>query len=277
MTLVGLMLRLVAGTVAVGAVAIGSLLYTQQRSLIYCATIPEDSRTVVETPDLYGMPFDDVTVETPDGEKLRSYVMRQSSAAAERPTIVMFHANAGNMGHRLPIAAVFYKRLGCNVVMLSYRGYGLSTGSPSEGGLRIDSQAMLDWVRGDSVLGKTKIFLYGQSIGGAVTIDLAARRSSHIAGMIVENTYVHADSFLSLPLLVPHLLPGLAPLMFMLRDVWPSQDQIKKIPASMPALFLSGDSDELVPPAHMKELYKICGSEAKEWHSFPGATHSACV
>ena len=51
MTLAGLLVRLVTGTVAIGAVAIGSLLYTQQRSLIYCASLPEDSRTVVETPD----------------------------------------------------------------------------------------------------------------------------------------------------------------------------------------------------------------------------------
>ena len=45
--------------------------------------------------------------------------------------------------------------------------------------------------------------------------------------------------------------------------------------ASMPALFLSGDRDELVPPAHMQELYQKCPSTSKEWHSFPGATHSA--
>lgn len=210
MSVVGVLLRLAAGTVALGAVALGSLLYTQQRALIYCASLPEDSRIVVETPDLYDMPYTEQTLETPDGERLRSYVMRQPKAG-ERPTIIMFHANAGNMGHRLPIAAVFFRRLGCNVAMLSYRGYGLSSGTPSESGLRIDAQAMLDFVRADEALARTKVLLYGQSIGGAVAIDLAARRPAHVDGLIVENT------FLSLPLLVPHLLPGAAPFTFLLR------------------------------------------------------------
>lgn len=283
MTLAGLLVRLVTGTVAIGAVAIGGLLYTQQRSLIYCASLPEDSRTVVETPDVYGLPFTESTLETPDGARLRSYVMRHPNAAA-RPTVVMFHANAGNMGHRLPIAAVFFKQLGCNVAMLSYRGYGLSTGEPSEAGLRIDAQTMLDWLRADKELGGTRIVLYGQSIGGAVAIDLAARRAPQVAGLIVENTYVAADSFLSLPLLVPHLLPGLAPFTFLLRaymltgDVWPSKRQITRIPDTVPVLFLSGDRDELVPPSHMQELYRTCSSDNKEWHSFPGATHNdTCV
>ena len=53
---------------------------------------------------------------------------------ASRPTVLMFHGNGGNHGHRIPLAKIFYMRMRCNVFMLSYRGYGLSDGSPSEKG-----------------------------------------------------------------------------------------------------------------------------------------------
>jgi fermentation-respiration switch protein FrsA (DUF1100 family) len=62
-------------------------------------------------------------------------------------TVLMFHGNAGNIGHRIPIARMFVQRMGCSVFMLEYRGYGLSTGSPDEAGLMIDAQTGYDYIR----------------------------------------------------------------------------------------------------------------------------------
>lgn len=93
-----------------------------------------------------------------------------------------------SQGHRLPLASVFYTRFGCNILMLSYRGYGLSTGSPSETGIRIDAQVALDFIKKHPLLKSTLIVLYGQSIGGAVSIDLASRNKSSIHALILENT-----------------------------------------------------------------------------------------
>lgn len=62
----------------------------------------------------------------------------------------------GNMGHRVPIAHVFWQLMGCNVLMLSYRGYGLSEGYPSEKGMRIDAQTALDYACSHALLKDTK-------------------------------------------------------------------------------------------------------------------------
>jgi fermentation-respiration switch protein FrsA (DUF1100 family) len=75
--------------------------------------------------------------------------------------------------------------------MLQYRGYGLSTGNPNEKGLMIDAQTGLDYIRERPELRGTKIVIYGQSIGGAVSIGLASRnqKQQDIAGVVLENTF----------------------------------------------------------------------------------------
>lgn len=175
--------------------------------------------------------------------------------ALSRPTVMIFHANAGNLGHRLPLARLFYDQMRCNVFMLSYRGYGLSEGSPSEKGLRMDAQAALDFVLEHPLLKETPILLYGQSIGGAVAIDLASRNPDAIHALILENT------FTSIPDLIPTVLPYLSSVSFLCHQVWPSSTSIAKIPTSTPILMISGLEDEVVPPIHMKKLWEIICSQ----------------
>lgn len=131
-------------------------------------------------------------IPTPDGESLNAFFIRPANKSRARPvTILMFHGNAGNIGYRLPIAKVLEGQLGVNVLMLQYRGYGASTGSPNEKGLNIDAQTGLDYVRQRAELRGTKIVLYGQSLGGAVSIALAAKNAAKgdIAGIVLENTF----------------------------------------------------------------------------------------
>ena len=92
----------------------------------------------------------------------------------------------------MPIARVIEQSLGCNVLMLEYRGYGLSTGNPDEKGLQIDAQAGLDWIRNNDECKGSKIVVYGQSLGGAVGIHLVSRnqQSDDIAALILENTFL---------------------------------------------------------------------------------------
>jgi fermentation-respiration switch protein FrsA (DUF1100 family) len=111
----------------------------------------------------------------------------------------MFHGNAGNIGHRVPIAKAVQDTLQCNVFMLEYRGYGMSTGVPDEAGLKIDAQTGLDYLRHRPETRNTKIVVYGQSLGGAVAINLVAsnQEPGDIGGLILENT------FLSIRKLIP--------------------------------------------------------------------------
>jgi abhydrolase domain-containing protein 13 len=141
-------------------------------------------------------------IPTPDDESLSAFFIRPSNkvlAAERKCTVLMFHGNAGNIGYRLPIARILEEQCGCNVLMLQYRGYGLSTGKPDEKGLNIDAQTGLDYIRQRAELRGTNIVVYGQSLGGAVAVNLVARNQSagDIKGVVLENT------FLSIRKLIP--------------------------------------------------------------------------
>lgn len=105
--------------------------------------------------------------------------------------MLMFHGNAGNIGHRVPIARVLEENIGCNVLMLEYRGYGLSSGTPNEEGIMIDAQTGLDYIRQQQETKGSKIVVYGQSLGGAASIQLVAKNqeAKDIKGLILENTF----------------------------------------------------------------------------------------
>jgi abhydrolase domain-containing protein 13 len=91
--------------------------------LAYPSSFPAGSRTEVPNPyDEYGIGYEDLYLPTPDGEKLHAYMMLQDYPKTKK-TVFFCHANAGNMGHRVPIAAKFYKEFGWNVFIFSYRGY----------------------------------------------------------------------------------------------------------------------------------------------------------
>jgi fermentation-respiration switch protein FrsA (DUF1100 family) len=160
--------------------------------LIYPANMPPGARTDVPRPSQFGITdFEELFIPTPDGESLSAFYLRANKQHARNITILMFHGNAGNIGYRLPIGQILENDLGCNVLMLQYRGYGLSTGSPSEKGLMIDAQTGLDYIKERTELRGTRVVIYGQSIGGAVAIGLAAKNlnESAIAGIILENTF----------------------------------------------------------------------------------------
>jgi len=148
--------------------------------------------------------YEDLRIPTPDGEMLSAFFIRASSKRSTKNiTILMFHGNAGNIGHRVPIAKVLQEHIGCNVLMLEYRGYGLSTGTPNEEGLLVDAQTGLDYIRHQAETQSGKIIVYGQSLGGAVAIQLVAKNqeAGDVLGLILENT------FTSIRKLIPRYTP----------------------------------------------------------------------
>ena len=160
--------------------------------LIYPRAFPPDARTNVPRPSQFGLTdYEELFIPTPDGESLSAFYIRPNKQHARNVTVLMFHGNAGNIGYRLPIAKIITNELRCNVLLLQYRGYGLSSGNPNEKGLMIDAQTGLDYIRERSELRGTRVVIYGQSIGGAVAIGLASRnqKQGDIAGVILENTF----------------------------------------------------------------------------------------
>ncbi|KAF2156819.1 alpha/beta hydrolase BEM46/Esterase/lipase/thioesterase [Myriangium duriaei CBS 260.36] len=264
-------LPLLATTGLVGVLS--SALYYYQNEIIYPRNLPAGARTEVPVPTQFGLhSYDDLYLDTPDQEKLHAYLIRPSNSQhARNVTMLMFHGNAGNIGHRLPIAKVLSTDLGCNVLMLQYRGYGKSTGSPDEKGINVDAQTGLDYIRSRDDLKKTKIVIYGQSIGGAVGIRLTRQNlEMDIAGLILENT------FLSITKLIPSVMPAAKFLSPLCHEKWASEADLPKI-KEVPILFLSGLRDEIVPPAHMKQLYSICTAKTKVWRELPYGDHNNTV
>lgn len=210
---------------------------------------------------------------TSDGETISAFLIKPENKSTARPvTIISFHGNAGNVGHRLPIAKVLAHDLSCTTMMVEYRGYGLSTGSPSEKGLAIDAQTALDYVRQRKDLQGNKIVVYGQSLGGAVSIDLVAKNkgTGDIKGLILENT------FLSIAKMIPSVMPIARYLTPLCHEYWRSEDTIPQI-TDIPILLISGLRDEIVPPAHMQQLFKLCKSKTVVWKELPNGDHNNSV
>ena len=165
------------------------------RALIYPSHVPNDSRNQVPRPSDYGITdFEELMIPTPDDEKLSAFYIRapKGGRARRNVTVLMFHGNAGNIGHRVPIARMFVQQMGCSVFMLEYRGYGLSTGSPDERGIMIDAQTAYDYIRRRAETRDNDIVIFGQSLGGAVSIQLAAKNQNdgNLIGLVLENTFM---------------------------------------------------------------------------------------
>ena len=160
----------------------------------------------------------------------------------------------------------------CTTLMLEYRGYGLSTGTPYEGGLAIDAQTGLDYIRSRDDLKNNKVVVYGQSLGGAVSIDLVAKNkgTGDIKGLILENT------FLSIAKMIPNVMPIARYITPLCHEYWKSEEMISQI-TDVPIIFLSGLRDEIVPPSHMKQLFKLCKSKIVVWKELPNGDHNSSV
>ncbi|KAF2854591.1 BEM46 family protein-like protein [Plenodomus tracheiphilus IPT5] len=254
------------------AALLSGLLYFKQNEIIYPRNFPPDARTNVPRPSQFGISdFEELFIPTPDGESLSAFLIRANKQHARNVTMLMFHGNAGNIGYRLPIAKILADELRCNVLMLQYRGYGLSSGNPNEKGIMIDAQTGLDYIRQRHELRGTHIVVYGQSIGGAVSIGLAARnqKQGDIAAVILENT------FTSIKKLIPSAFPPARFLAPLCHQIWPSEDTLPQI-TQIPILFLSGLKDEIVPPSHMIRLFQVCRSP-KVWKELPNGSHNDTV
>ncbi|KAK0186669.1 Alpha/Beta hydrolase protein [Armillaria mellea] len=254
-------------TVATVTATAAALLYYGQNYLIYPSAYislgPEAD--IVESPSAFGLHYEDVELKASDGVTLRCYLLPQKKELL-RPTRFS----------TIPITPLNYSDTETDEELMARRPtviiYGKSDGSPSETGFQQDAQATLDYLKSDPRFSKTQIFVYGQSIGGAVAIDLVSRNPSKIFALILENT------FTSLPALVPHVLPILGPFTFLCHQKWNSASKIPLIPARTPVLLLSGSADTLVPPEHMRELKELMRKrgedEVSRWEEFPGGQHN---
>jgi uncharacterized protein len=210
-----------------------------------------------DTPRSAGLPFDAVTIETSDGERLRAWAIH---GPEPRARIVYFHGNGGNLSNWSPTLSAVARR-GYSVLAVDYRGYGLSTGRPTERGLYRDVDATIarPWTGTE---GKLPLIYWGRSLGGAMAAYAATVRRPN--GVIVEAGFADARSAV-------RGSPVLAVLSLLASYRFPAADFINQ--ANVPVLQLHGDRDSVIPIELGRELFqKITGP--KEFVVIPGGDHN---
>lgn len=210
-------------------------------------------------PENYGLQPRDYFFETRDGLQLHGWHLTLNNSVA---TLLLFHGNAGNISHRLPLVARFLDELPADVFIFDYRGYGRSEGSPTEAGLYLDAEAAYRFLVDSLGICAERIILHGRSLGGAAAIDLATRVSA--AGLLLESTFTNArDMGREMFPLVPLWL--FSTLRF---------DNIGKIRhVTQPVLILHGRRDRIVPFALGQKLF-TAAPEPKSFVVLPAAGHN---
>lgn len=227
--------------------------------MLYACTPPNMPQTPNENPVGWQHPkqqdphmnYEDVEILTEDGCKLHAWFIYQPDRY-RRPTLLYFHGNAGNVGFRLPLFKELFFQSKVNILAVDYRGYGLSTGKPSEKGLNLDADAALDYIRARKDIDHENIVVFGRSLGGAVAVSLCNKRKSEVSGLIVENTYASMEDLAKDLFSVLKFLSPLLP--FLLKNKWETKEKIQSV--DCPILFISGLQDRVIPPRHMKMLCK---------------------
>jgi fermentation-respiration switch protein FrsA (DUF1100 family) len=150
-------------------------------------------------------------------------------------TLLFFHGNAGNISHRGASVEIFH-RLGLNVFIFDYRGYGKSQGKPDENGLYKDARAAWRYLINERGFDQEDIILFGRSIGGAVAADLAAEIQP--GELILESTFSSARDVANA------IFPVLSRLIF-LRYEFNAVAHISRV--TCPVLVLHSPDDEIIP------------------------------
>jgi fermentation-respiration switch protein FrsA (DUF1100 family) len=217
---------------------LAALIYFRQSSLVF---LPEVDRTSRASPADIGLEFIALKLPTTDGETLDGWYVQAGTTA--RGLVIFFHGNAGNIGHRLDYLRMFHD-LGFATLIIDYRGYGLSSGTPSEGGTYIDAGAA--WRHATQTLGfpAARIVLFGESLGGGVAAKLATDER--------PGALVLASTFTSVPDIGAELYPWL-PIRLLSRIRYETLARLQQV--ACPLLVIHSRNDDVIPFPHGRRLY----------------------
>ncbi len=200
-----------------------------------------------------GRPFEDVHFQAADGVALHGWFFPAlADSPRARLAMLVCHGNAGNISHWLEVASALL-RLGLNVFMFDYRGYGRSQGRPTEAGTYLDAQAAYQWLRAKG-FSPAQIIAFGQSLGGAIATELALREP--LAGLILLAT------FASIPDIGAELFPWL-PVRWLATIKYETCLKLPRL--QIPVLVMHSRSDELVPFHHAEKNFAQANQPKLFW------------
>ena len=242
---IGVFLALIVGLL------LSFLRYIETRTLFY------PTKEIQAFPDRANLEYQDVVFKTTDNVKITGWFVPCKDA---QYTILFFHGNAGNISHRIE-KLEFFNRLGCSVFIIDYRGYGKSQGRPSEAGFYKDAKAAYNYLlsRGISA---NQIIGYGESIGGAVIVDLASEEK--MKALILDSTISSVKDMIKCAYpFVPY---------WVFSSRFDSESKIKSV--KIPKLIIHSINDEIVPFQLGKRLYEA-SPEPREFLETYGGHNSS--
>lgn len=227
--------------------------YFQQPSMIFFP-----SRTLIATPSDWGLAYEDVEIVSDDGIKLHGWYIPQEGSSR---TLLLLHGNAGNISHRGDTLRIF-NRLGLNVLIIDYRGYGRSEGTPDETGFYRDARAAWRYLEREHPQSAGKVVIFGRSLGGAVAAELASEMQP--AGLILESSISSARDFAA-------KMHPLLPYLNYIRYDFDAATAVSKVHS--PVLVLHSPEDEVIPFELGKKLYQAA-NEPKYFQPLQGNHNS---
>lgn len=212
------------------------LIYFRQSKMVF---FPNTAIDVY--PRNAGLFFEDIFFRTQDRETLNGWFVPYSGA---KITILMCHGNGGNISDRIWALQKLHAA-GVNVFIFDYRGYGKSTGNPTESGLYLDARAAWDYLVIERKLPQSNIVIHGRSLGGAVACDLATN--------VEAGTLILEATFTSLPDIASRVYPYL-PVQALCRFRFNTLNKIQLI--HIPVLVAHSREDDLIPFSHAESIYQ---------------------
>ena len=207
---------------------------------------------------LSGLPLEDVWLAVDSNIRIFGWYI---DAGPRQPTLLWCHGNAGNISHRLQNMLELYQR-GISVFIFDYRGYGKSSGSPSEEGLYKDALAAYEFLTTQKNIPPNRLILFGRSLGTSIAGEVVRQHSA--AGLILEG------AFPSIQAMADHLYFGL-PARWLVDSEFNLEDKLKHI--SLPLLVIHGQRDTVVPMKFGKQVFDSA-HQPKQWYAVEGAGHN---
>lgn len=227
---------------------------------------------VYTKPTDFKVPVRDLKLKTSDGESISAWVLNDTPAS--KGLVLHFHGNAQNMTAHVSFTS-WLADAGYTVIIFDYRGYGLSTGKPSQRTLLLDAKAVIDWILAEGRWKSKPIIVLGQSLGGAVAASTLAENAEFAQNL---SLFVVESSFPSYRLLARKKLgqffltwPFQYPLSFLVSDDTEPGKALKNL--AMPKLFIHGDRDDVVP-YEMGEILFEEAADPKEFWRIPFGRHT---
>ncbi len=216
------------------------------------------SRTIVQTPAHAGLSHRDVAFQSDDGETLHGWWVDHRGSPVGH--VLLCHGNAGNVGDRVMHASLL-TAAGFDVLLFDYRGYGRSSGRVSERGTYRDARAALRCLGSQPKVDASRIVYVGESLGGAVALELALGRPP--AGLVLISTFTSVRDMARVHYrFIPRAV---------VPDAYPSLQRIGELRA--PVLLVHGEDDEIVPVSQCRTLFEAA-TGPKRIRILPGVGHN---